>query len=257
MGPTEYEYRQALAWIDHLRTRVAQLETENAHLRLQFDELRRGVGVAVVIQGQTIPLAPLSRQPSAPTPSAMTGSQPVPPGRSQPAGSISAPFPPAFQPSAPFAEPIGAAPSGPFRTPYAENTWLTGPTPAVSPQRAPKQAQRPAGPPREGRPSQRMTPEWLRDEPPNRANNRPFPQQYDPTPRTTSQTPALGSPGAATSGGQPRPRGGVPARPLEGQQSGDRLPSLAELTGHVPAVRARAKQARRDHEAYDDSFVLG
>jgi hypothetical protein len=103
-----------------------------------------------------------------------------------------------------------------------------------------------------------MTPEWLRDEPPTGANNLPFPPQHGPTSRSTGQTPVVGSQhGASTSSGQPRPRGGVPARPLGGQQSGDRLPSLAELTGHVPAVRGRAKQARRDHEAYDDSFVLG
>ncbi|MGH2485774.1 MAG: hypothetical protein ACRDHE_07165 [Ktedonobacterales bacterium] len=256
MGPTEYEYRQALAWIEHLRTRVAQLETENAHLRLQLDELRRGVGVAVVIQGQAIPLAPLSRQPSA-----MTGSQPVPAPRSQPSGSISAPVPPVFPPAAPLSAPLGAAPSGPCPTPYAENTWLTGPTPAVSPvspQRGPAhaQGQRSAGQQRQGRPSQRMTPEWLRDDSPNGANNQPSPTQYGPDSRSTGQIPAVGPRGASTNG-QPRPRGGVPARPLGGQQSGDRLPSLAELTGHIPAVRGRAKQARRDHEAYDDSFVLG
>jgi hypothetical protein len=102
-----------------------------------------------------------------------------------------------------------------------------------------------------------MTPEWLRDESPNGASNRPFPQQYGPTSRSTGQIPAVGPHGSPTSSGQPRPHGGVPARPLGGQQSGDHLPSLAELTGHVPAVRGRAKPARRDHEAYDDSFVLG
>lgn len=252
MGPTEYEYRQALAWIEHLRTRAAQLEAENAHLRLQLDELRRGVGVAVVIQGQAIPLAPLSRQPGA-----MTGSQPVQLSRSQPTGPISAPFPPALHPSAPLSAPLGGAPSGPLPSPYTENTWLTGPTPAVSPQRAPAQGQqRPAGQHRQGRPSQRVTPEWLRDDSPNGPNNRPSPTSYGPASRATGQIPAVGPRGASTNG-QPRPRGGVPARPLGGQASGDRLPSLAELTGHVPVVRGRAKQARRDHEDYDDSFVLG
>lgn len=258
MGPTEREYRQALAWIEQLRTRVAQLEAENGDLLRQLDELRRGVGVAVVIQGHAIPLAaPLSstgaRQTGAPIAAFPPASQPFPTPYPAPNGPISAPYPSAYPQSAPLSSPLGGgAQTG--RTPAlsSENGWLTGQIPAVRPGNAASTGQRGGGQRQQIRPSQRVTPEWLREE----TQGGQQPVQHRPVSRGTDQIPeASPYPGAANA--RPRPRGGVPARPISGQESSEPLPSLAELTGHIPAVRGRGKLSQRERDEFDDSFVLG
>ena len=48
------------AWLELRERRIRALEAENLELRRQLDELRRGVGVAIVIEGRAIPLAALA-----------------------------------------------------------------------------------------------------------------------------------------------------------------------------------------------------
>ena len=258
MGPTEQEYRQALAWIEHMRTRVAQLETENNDLRRQLDDLRRGVGVAVVIQGRAVPLSALPPANSTPQTGARaayssTASQPIPAPFPRATSRGSTPYSGSFQPSAPLSAPLrGGAHSGPISSLYAENTWLTGQMPAVHPNGgAPTGQHEATGQRRSGRPSQRVTPEWLRDETQGGAQ-----AQRGPVSRTSEQMPAT-APYTSSTGARPRPRGGVQARPIGTQGSSERLPSLAELTGHIPAVRGRSKLSKRERDEYEDSFVLG
>lgn len=260
MGPTEQEYRQALAWIEQLRTRVAQLEAANGDLLRQLDDLRRGIGVAVVIQGRAIPLVgPATSVTGAPqtgasaaSPSAV--SQPVPGPYSLPTGPISAPYHAAFPQSAPLSAPLGGM-QATGRTPaFSEDSaWLTGQMPAVHPAGGAGTAgPRGGAQQRQTRPSQRVTPEWLREE----TQGGQQPAQRGPVGRGTGQMPAVTA-HAPTPNARPRPRGGVQARPLGGQESPERLPSLAELTGHIPAVRGRPKLSKRERDEYDDSFVLG
>lgn len=257
MGPTEQEYRQALAWIEQLRTRVARLEAENGDLLRQLDELRRGVGVAVVIQGRAIPLAaPMPgdprRQTGAPAVFPAPVSQPTPASYPFPSGPISAPYPSAYPYSAPLSSPLGGGTqTGRPAALSPESSWLTGQTPAVHPTGGGASSQR-GGARRQTSPSQQMTPDWLREE---TQGGQPS-TRHSQTPRSTNQMPAA-TPYPSASNARPRPRGGIQARPLGGSESGERLPSLAELTGHIPAVRGRAKLSKREREEYDDSFVLG
>src|SRR5579859_1084259 len=64
--------------------RIAELEADNRDLRRQLDELRRGAGIAVLIEGQAIPLttltpAPAPRPPVLSHPTQLTHpTQPIP-----------------------------------------------------------------------------------------------------------------------------------------------------------------------------------
>src|SRR6266849_5600736 len=70
MDPTARQH--AGAEVEWLRQRARQLEMENHELRRELDELRRGVGIAVLIQGRPVPLSALPAagtvRPSQPTP---------------------------------------------------------------------------------------------------------------------------------------------------------------------------------------------
>ena len=262
MGPTEQEYRQAIAWIESLRARVMQLESENGDLRRQLDELRRGVGMAVIIQGRAVPLAvPLAaptpasagyplQQASAPAAFPSPVSQPMPSLNGQTSLPIAPLSARQHPPAAPLSAPINsAARPGAVAPRYPENTWLTGQMPVAHPEGGAAGGQRENDQRRQTRPSQRVTPEWLREE----TQGSYGASQQAPVPRTTAQMPATGQSPAARA----RPRGGTPARPLGSQESPERLPSLAELTGHMPAVRGRPRLSKRERDEYDDSFVLG
>jgi hypothetical protein len=103
MGPRSHEYEQYANWYEHQQRRIAELETENRELRRQLEDLRRGIGIAVLIHGRPIPLTPL--QPSAHLsdgPASSSGAHGAPPL-------------------------------------YPEESWLTGPQRAAqpAPQRAP------------------------------------------------------------------------------------------------------------------------
>lgn len=51
-------FQDVATWLDQQERRLRALEAENRELRRQLAELRRGVGIAVVIEGRTVALAP-------------------------------------------------------------------------------------------------------------------------------------------------------------------------------------------------------
>src|SRR5258705_765291 len=149
MDPTARQH--AGTEVEWLRKRTRQLEIENRELRRELDELRRGVGISVLIQGQLVPLSALpsagAALPSYPTPAPFTAtgqqsaaatftppptwaeppSQPAPPSRpappSQPAPP-SLPYPPTPAPRrAPQSPPRSANPRS---EPFLEEAWITG-----------------------------------------------------------------------------------------------------------------------------------
>ena len=63
---------QVAVWLERVSARMRELEQENAQLKQQLADLRRGVGLTVMIEGNLVPLAP-QEQPRRPT----TSSQPV------------------------------------------------------------------------------------------------------------------------------------------------------------------------------------
>src|SRR5260370_42326852 len=74
MDPTARQH--AGTEVEWLRKRARQLELENRELRRELDELRRGVGISVLIQGRLVPLSALpsagAALPSYPTPAPFT-----------------------------------------------------------------------------------------------------------------------------------------------------------------------------------------
>lgn len=182
MGAGYYSYDEMAAFVADLQRRIAQLEAENSGLRQQLDSLRRGVGVSVNIMGQTLPVAAASYLPSpaASYPAAPPASPPIPTGMQQreaaawnsyhhAARGTPPPAPPAPQPQP---QPM---PQPQAQHPFPEDAWLSGSGPAV---RRPRD-ERPASPRRQrepepvrgrygvgaaaAQPSERMTPEWLRE----------------------------------------------------------------------------------------------
>ena len=228
MGPmnAEYgDYEQMSIWLERQQRRIEDLEVENRDLRRQLDELRRGVGVAVMIHGRAIPLASLP-----PSSSAYSSNGPASsaPRRPVPAAPISHTYGnSAPQPSyAPPAPPQVAA-RQPTPASFPEEDWLTGS------QRSMKAAPRrerahvvPAAPPRPRSASQEMTPSWLRGDAPAPQE----PQQWPHRTRTSSlpRTPRL----------EPFPQP-APQR------------TLAQITGQHPA------ESYPGRNPYSDSFVLG
>ena len=195
------EYAQMTEALRWQQQRIIDLEAENRELRRQLDDLHRGVGVSVVIEGRQIPLAALAAASSPPSASAgpvnpglasnaswiYGGHQAVPPMMAAP---VPAP-PPAQspQPGAPvqrtFAAhqpapasslaPSHSSPAQPAKPAqqaastwnsegaFPEHAWLTGPAPAVKP--AQRSSQQPA---------QRSARQPLRQE---RRSAEPSPQQ--------------------------------------------------------------------------------
>src|SRR5260370_37047776 len=134
MGPmnAEYgDYEQMSVWLERQPRRIEDLEAENRDLRRQLDELRRGVGVSVMIHGRAIPLASPSPSGSAYSsdgPASSTQRRPVPAAPISHSYGSSAP-----QPShAPPAPPQVAA-RQPAPAPYPGTGRLTGPQRPVKP----------------------------------------------------------------------------------------------------------------------------
>ncbi|MFI5274273.1 MAG: hypothetical protein ACHQ4H_14665, partial [Ktedonobacterales bacterium] len=221
-----------LEHLERQRYRIAALEAENAELRAQLDALRRGEGIAVIIQGHSVPLATLMAQ--------VSEQQRYEPAAAYPVE--------AYPPSVPldhYHHPVQhvplPAPQTPPAVPGGEESfpgeaWLTSPAPAVRPvQRA-----RPSSA-RALRPSEHITPDWLREAPQQQQS------AQAPTPEDAwrdGYPPAVPARQARRSAEARRTP--VPSEPL---------PSLAQLTGQHPAYRPR----RRNDEGrnpYSDSFVL-
>ncbi|HST89455.1 MAG TPA: hypothetical protein VLJ14_13865 [Ktedonobacterales bacterium] len=240
--------------------RIAELETENRDLRRQLDELRRGAGIAVLIEGQAIPLTtlapapvprppvlmhpthlsqPISAMPAMPAtfaarPSTTSGRMPAVRGTAAP----STPYPrmPMQRPS---------TPSVPVRVvaPTRDDGWLTGATPAVRPWPL---AAMPAA-----RPSSGVTPAWLRDEAPTVVVAPVAPVAPVSQPAPVSQM--------LSSAPRRRLSTGPLARPSVPRLQPAGFPTLAQITGQMRAVRAQPQPELwpGERNPYADSFVLG
>ncbi len=138
------------SWNEQQR-RIQQLEAENAELRRQLDDLRRGVGVALVIHGRAIPLA--AQPPSYPSQpdSARSGAAPHALSSLSPTRA-STPY------DAPFTAAARPPHAPPQPSPFPEDAWLSdsGSTLMSPPLTASA---------RQGTSSQDMTPSWLREHP--------------------------------------------------------------------------------------------
>lgn len=305
MGPTHasnamsamnVEYTQMTEALHWQQQRIVELETENRELRRQLDDLRRGVGVSLVIEGRQIPLmspdAPAmprhSAGPSArPTPAApwISGVYPA----STPA-TTAAPAPTPVPMPPPMTPPQPAFPSRPAvqttahtmppqranthhgEAAFPENAWLTGPVPAVkpaSPSLLQQQQQQPARhtPHQESSRVQqsqhqshlhRFTPPtWLQEEAPTVASWEAEPKANTPMSNPRTSVQRQHSP--------KNPIPPIPAEVWRAEQQRDtgRFRTLAQMTGQHPAVRipGKAKKAGTphgdEHNPFADSFVLG
>lgn len=254
MEISEHEYARLMQWTEQQQRRIAGLERENHELRRQVEDFRRGVGMAVVVQGRVIPVNP------APAEVPLPNAGPVPHPSFGPSLQTSPRQPPsAQQPPQPQyqpAHPMQPAQPAPRSEVFSEEMWITGQRRAVKAP-APPPAQRPISS------SQEMTPSWLREDPP------PAPAPRRTLAAATNSHPALPrplpqQPPSAPLSSQQTGRQRVPARPLARQRplalrlEPTSLPTLAQLTGHQPAVRAPGRQRRDpdEHTPYSDSFVL-
>ena len=224
--------------------RIAELEAENRDLRHQLDELRRGMGIAVLIEGRAIPLTALAHPPALRSPVRTHPSQPMPVALGARPSTTSGRMPIVRGPSAPSTPysrlplPQPSVPSAPPRAvaPAPDDGWLTGSTPALRPH-PPVAA--PAAPP-----SSSVTPAWLRDEAPTVVAV-PMSQPAPASP--TSHAPAR------------RLSTGPLARPSVPRLQPTGFPTLAQITGRMGAVRTQPQPERwpGERNPYADSFVLG
>ena len=270
MESGKFEFGQVREYLERQQRRIAELESENRTLRRELDELRRGVGIAVTIHGRTVPLAPLPPagtaahpRPSV-TPSSTTSGQhpavaPVPSGPVPNAG--------------PTAHAQPAPPAATFPATFPEANWLTGSQPAI---RAQSQSERTAEPRQAHvpRPSERITPEWLREaavsqasangrqdawggSPIASADGTTGPSQIPVTPSRYPATPSqAGELPISRASRSRRSHASAPLPPLP-LPSEPPYPSLAELTGQRPAVPRTSRRPANERNPYDDSFVLG
>ena len=224
MGYDYYNRDDVTEYLAQQRQRIAELEAENRALRAQLDALCRGEGLAVLINGRQIPLAALaaaSAGPSAGRPDASYGRGRTPSAPRDlyhhPAQRV--PMPP---PSTP--------PPAPGEAVFPEDAWLTGAAPAVRPSSQPQPSQRGRNTGAHAlRPSERITPEWLREARQSAAQPTSQAQQQDAWADSYSHAQLSGEPA--------------------------HFSTLAQITGQRPAARPQ----RRDPNArnpYADSFVL-
>jgi hypothetical protein len=229
MTPGMQDYHRLRQWLEQQERRLAEVEAENRELRRQLDELRRGVGVSVVIQGRAIPLAagPVAQMPH--EQATFQHSQPGHPQR----------------------EPVEQAESA-----FPEDAWLTGKGPAARPASAPGGL---ASRIRARTPAPQVTPDWLRDgsADANAQSARTSRQAQSPAPQSQAYSyqtrEAPSDPGAPYSTGNGMYRHPVPRR--EAMRSRDGIPTLAQITGSQPVAGASRRQ-HRGTNPYEDSFVL-
>ena len=69
-GERQDEEARLARWLTEREQRIQALEAENHALRLQLERLRQGIGIALVIDGRVVPMAPSSP--------GITASAPVP-----------------------------------------------------------------------------------------------------------------------------------------------------------------------------------
>lgn len=264
MSAMNAEYAQMTDALRWQQQRIIELEIENRELHRQLDDLRRGVGVSLVIDGRQIPLASTGASLAQDAPRTSSGHPPIPPTATPPTPipvSLPSPITPPQPPQRPNAR--HSAPA------FPENAWLTGPAPAVkpappSPQQHPSQPARPmprqgnhhVGPAQPPQPQRFVPPTWLSEESPTVASWETESEAAPPShPRIPAQRQHLPH----------TPIGPVPAEVWRAEQryESGKLPTLAQMTGQHSAVRIPGKRKKTgntygdEHNPFTDSFVLG
>lgn len=217
MGISEHEYARLVRWVEQQQGHIAALEAENRALRRELADLRRGVGLSVVVQGRLLPVNPTPTE--VPQPNAGTTPHPS----------------------------YGPVPRPPL---YSESTWITGQARASNPP-APVR-HRPITPSQEMTPSwlRDNDPHTPPQAPAPRRTLAAATGPYPTAPRPSSQQYRVAPDRQQTA------RQRVPARPLPYAPEVAPMPSLAELTGQRPAIRIPGWSQSGERNPYSDSFVL-
>ncbi len=290
---TNTPYVQMIDAVRWQQQRIIELEAENRELHRQLEDLRRGVGISLVIDGRQISFASSPAAASMPHPGAgpaqdaawtsgvRSSSAPtsasVPTPRPMPSPiTPQHPFPtqPPVQAAAHTAPPpqrIHAQP-GEAAT-FPENAWLTGPTPALKPAQPAQQQQQQQQPTRHAahqeknrrvepqQPPQQLQrftpPAWLHEEAPSAAS-----WESEPEASAPSSHPRVAARRHYT------PHNPIPPVPeeiwrAEQQRDMGKFRTLAQITRQQPAVSIPGKPRKtnnthgNDHSPFADSFVLG
>lgn len=237
MTPGMQDYQRLRQWLEQQERRIAEIEAENRELKRQLQELRRGVGISVLIQGKAIPLA----GEVSPGLFAATDATPHPPA--QTVQRAMHPTPPAR----------------PAKVAFPEDAWLTGHGPAARPGDQPAKGHSTLMSAHRATPAP-VAPEWLRDAP-ERAS-RAMPSAHEArasVPRTQMPEYAHTGPVSTQAASEARMRmGSLASHTVPRLESIPRggLPSLAQLTGSQPVVRPHQEARNRNRSPYSDSFVL-
>jgi hypothetical protein len=227
---SEHDYNRLVAQLHYQQRAIAALEVEKRELERKLSELRRGIGITVTIQGQTMSLSSpvvtvVSQSTEAPDPG-ITGIFPV---MSDPTPEESA----RMMSEAPAPTPDMQSRHRYNPAQYRAQTGQYGSRSASDPRAARSSWRRDSRDPD----SRHGTPSWLQDEA----------TQWPPlgTPRAAQARPAI-------SISRPRPSHAGPAEPPQ-------FSTLANLTRQYPSAR-RVETERKhpqDPNPYSDSFVLG
>ncbi len=218
------DYHRLMAQIQYQQRCIAALEAENSELQRRLNDLRRGIGISVTVQGQTMsltsPVITVVSQSTEPADPGITGifpSMEAPIGTSYATNQGASPraYAPPPRPTAPRGRDNRASGSSSRagQVPYGSPEGVESPPPE---------------------PDRVATPPWLRDQP--------------------SEWPTLSTPHPSVGRAAPRGTGLPPESPPH-----DQFSTLAKLTGHHPAVHERSDQRQYPHgpTAFSDSFVLG
>lgn len=287
MSATNTPYLQMTDALRWQQQRIVELEAENRELRRQLEDLRRGVGISLIIDGRQIPLASPAAaampHPSAGPaldaawisgahPSSAPTTAPVPTPRPLPSPvtpPYALPTQPPIQAAAHTAPPQRANAQPGEAAAFPENAWLTGPAPALKPAQPAQQQQQPT----------RHTPrqEIRRVEPQQPPQS---PQRFTPPAWLHEETPTAASwesePQASAASSHPRmaarrhytPHNPIPPVPeeiwrAEQQRDSGKFRTLAQITRQQPAVSIPDKPRKtsnthgNDYSPFADSFVLG
>lgn len=269
------EYAQMTEALRWQQQRIIELEAENRELYRQLDDLRRGIGVSLIIEGRHIPLAasslqsPASSTTTAPVPTPMPAPLPMTPHRdfsTQPpihptahnTNTASQSVPPPERPRARHSE-----------TAFPEQAWLTDTAPGAKLTQPERQLQsqparpmphqgnfraEPAPPPQQ--PQSLVPPAWLIEDAPTITMG-----ELSPVAAPPSHQPAPAQ-------RQSLPPGSIGPAPAEVWRAervyeSGKFPTLAQITGKHPAVSAPGKRKKAGdmhddtHSPFTDSFVLG
>ncbi len=288
MSATNTPYVQMIDALRWQQQRIIELEAENRELRRQLEDLRRGVGIALVIDGRQISLASSPAAASTSTPSTgpaqdaawtsgahpssapTTASVPTPrPVPSPITPQYALPTQPPAHAAAHTAPPQRANAQPSEAATFPENVWLTGPAPALKPAQPAQQQPptrhtsrqeqnrrvEPQQPPQQ---LQRFTPPaWLHEEAPSAAS-----WESEPEASAPSSHPRVAARRHYT------PHNPIPPVPeeiwrAEQQRDMGKFRTLAQITRQQPAVSIPGKPRKTnnthdtDHSPFADSFVLG